>query len=82
MEQASELEFARGFNHAAILAEFRPELLNDIIPSVNPTNTYFEGFFAGKEQWELDNSNEQLDELENLRNNAENRDMDFERDMQ
>ena len=50
------------------------------MPSLNPSNTYFDGFFASKEQYELDNTKQQLSELENLRNNSDGREIDFGRD--
>jgi hypothetical protein len=80
MEQViNENDFAKGFNHSIILAEFRPELLNEIIPSINPTNTYFDGFFAGKEQWEVEQTNQQLQKLNSLREKGRSNEMDLER---
>lgn len=75
-----ENDYAKGFNHSMILADWRPELLNDILPSLNPTNTYFEGFFAGKEQWDLEQTNQELTELENLRENNRSNERELERE--
>lgn len=79
MEQIiNERYFAKGFNHSAILAEFRPDLLNDILPSINPKNTYFDGFFAGKEEWELEQKNKQLEKLSNLRESERSNERELE----
>ncbi|MDP3666058.1 MAG: hypothetical protein Q8R50_05210 [Sediminibacterium sp.] len=66
-EQEQNREYVRGFNNAYLLAEHEPQLLADITRSVNPSNEYFEGFFSGKEEWELEQSKDQLNELEQLR---------------
>jgi len=80
MDYINEKEYIKGFNHAAILSDLRPELLSDIIPSLNPSNSYFEGFFDAKEQYELNNTVQNLDELENLRQSNDSREIDFERE--
>jgi len=80
LEQINEREFTIGFNHAMVLAGARPELFEDIVQSVNPNNSYFDGFFSGKEQYELEETTRQLDELDNLREESNDRDEDFDRD--
>lgn len=77
MEQIpQEQEYIKGFNHAYLVAEFRPELLQQIVPENNSASDYCDGFFAGKEQWELGKEREQLEELNNLRDDGK----DFERE--
>ncbi|MCK9404391.1 MAG: hypothetical protein M0Q26_13455 [Chitinophagaceae bacterium] len=80
MEQTQDTngEYVRGFNHAYLLAEHEPQLLSDITRSVNPSNEYFEGFFSGKAEWELEQSKSEFNEIEQLREPQEehNRDLD------
>jgi len=47
-EQLNIEEYVAGFNNAVLLAEYEPEFLEEVVPSLNPSNNYFEGFFAGK----------------------------------
>lgn len=49
-------DYRRGFNNAYLLANYEPDLLSQIIPSLQPSNQYFSGFFAGKGQWEIEQS--------------------------
>ncbi|NOT91959.1 hypothetical protein [Ferruginibacter sp.] len=74
-------DYTSGFNHAYILAEYSPELLADIDQSNNPVNDYFEGFFAGKEHYQMEQEqSKELDELGVLRSNSKDRDKEFERE--
>lgn len=67
LEWEDNQEYVRGFNNAYLLAEHEPRLLSDITRSVNPSNDYFEGFFSGKAEWEIEQSKDQLNEIEELR---------------
>ncbi len=76
--------YRQGFNNAFLLAEYEPDLLKDIIPSLNESNDYFDGFFSGKAQWEqehdksLTQQTTELEELDQIRNEANELDQDLE----
>jgi len=74
-----EQEYMKGFNNAYLLATYRPELLQEIIPDNNSIGDYYTGFFAGKEQWEFDKEQEKLQELTSLRDDERINDRELER---
>lgn len=73
-----ENHFIEAFNNGYILQQYKPELLNTIFQNLTPTNNYLQGFFAGKKQFEIENSKNQMLELRQLRNNSQNKGKDFE----
>jgi hypothetical protein len=79
-ENLNEREYARGFNAATIIADYQPELLNEIVRSNNICDNYFDGFFAGK-QFCLDeiSHNQELEDLQSLRSESKERDNELER---
>ena len=72
--------YIKGFNSGYLLAKHEPELLTKIVKNVSPANDFVEGLFSGKEEFELEYSRSQLDEINHLRNNPENREKGFERE--
>lgn len=74
-------DFSRGFNNSYLIAEHEPELLADIIPSVNLATDYFRGFFSGKEQWDRDCEQRQLHELSQMRKQSLDRNQETEREV-
>ena len=72
-------EYTTGFNDAYILASAEPVLLEDIVRGVNPSNVYFEGFFAGKEQYQQEQVKVKEEELSQLRNKGRDRSNELER---
>lgn len=74
-------DFIQGFNNSYLLASYEPELLADIIPSINPDNDYFRGFFSGKEQWEREQEQRQVDELSQIRNRSLDRSQETEQEL-
>jgi len=81
IDQSEELprEYTTGFNHAYVLASAEPVLLEDIVRGINPSNVYFEGFFAGKEQWQQEQVKVKEEELSQLRNKGRDRSNELER---
>lgn len=80
MEQViNETEFIKGFNHAFLIAEFRPEMLKEIVLDTNQEPDYSLGFVEGIEQFEHDKEKMQLEELQNLRGNERELERDLER---
>ena len=72
--------YIKGFNSGYLLAKYMPVLLTKIVKNVSPTNDFVEGLFSGKQEYELEYSRTQLDELNLLRNKSENREKGFERE--
>lgn len=72
-------EYTTGFNHAYVLASAEPVLLDDIVKSMNPLNPYYEGFFAGKEQYQHEQVKVKEEELSQLRNRGRDRSNELER---
>ena len=79
-EQQPSKEFVRGFNDAYILAAHEPVLLSDMSRSLNPTNDFFEGFFAGKDQWQIEQEKSNERELSALRNRSKERERDSDKE--
>lgn len=61
-------EFTKGFNDAYLLGSHEPKILSGISPVDNPQNTYFDGFFMGKLEWEREQQKTQVQDLNKLRN--------------
>ena len=72
--------YIKGFNSGYLLAKHEPELLTKIVKNVSPANDFVEGLYSGKQEYELEYSRSQLDEINHLRNNPENREKGFERE--
>lgn len=72
-------EYTTGFNNAYLLASEEPQLLEDIVRGLNPTGIYFEGFFAGKDQWKHEQEKAQKNEMAQLRSRGKDIDREFER---
>lgn len=77
--EIQEQQYIKGFNHGYTLSRYEPGLTTKIIKNLNPANDYLSGFFSGKEEWELEQSRSQLDEIQRLRDNSKDREQDKER---
>ena len=77
MEQGEQI-FLKGFNSGYLLAKHEPDLLSKVAKTLEPKNDYLDGFLSGKEEYELELQNAQLNELGNLRDKSR----DNERDLQ
>ena len=79
---AQEQQYIRGFNHGYLLTKHLPELVAKLVRRIEATTSdYLSGFFSGKEEYELEVSRTQLDELDQLRNKTKDRGHDLEHDM-
>lgn len=76
MEQKNQ--YMQGFNSGYFLAKFEPGLLSKLLNQLTPVGDYLEGFFSGKEQFELEYTHKQINELDQLRKNFEDRDKGLE----
>lgn len=68
-----EQQFAKGFNDAYTIAKYEPCLLNKIINDLRPADAYFDGFFSGKQECELERRREDLRLLRDSRNQTRER---------
>jgi hypothetical protein len=76
---SQEIKYTRGFNNGYVLAKYEPGLLSKIIKNLRPVNDYLEGFFSGKDLYELELIQGQLKNLDNIRIRMEDRNIDLER---
>ena len=75
-----EQQYIKGFNHGYLLTKHLPDLVAKLVKNMRETtNDYFSGFFSGKEEYELEYSQSQLNELEQLRKESEDRERDVEK---
>ena len=52
--EAQERLYKDGFNNGYLLAKYEPDLLNKLLPHLQPINDYFDGIISGKEQFDID----------------------------
>lgn len=70
-------QYVRGFNHGYLLTKHVPDLVGKLTASLKAsTNDYLSGFFSGKEEYELELKQERLDELDQIRRKANDREHD------
>ena len=75
-----EQQYIRGFNHGYLLTKHLPALVGKLVKHIKATTSdYLAGFFSGKEEYELEYSQSQLNELQKLRNKSKDRDQDLEK---
>ena len=76
-----EQQYIRGFNHGYLLTKHLPDLVAQLIKHIKETTSdYLAGFFSGKEEWDLEYSRKQLNELENIRNGIKEKERGMERE--
>ena len=81
MDEQQEKQFITGFNNGYLLAKFLPELLIRLVKNLTPTNEYFQGFFSGSKEFEMENSKRQLDDLRRIRTQTKRLGRDFEKEI-
>lgn len=76
-----EQQYIKGFNHGYLLTKHLPDLVAKLVKGIRgATGDYFSGFFSGKEEYELEYSRAQLNELDNLRDRSKNKERDIEKE--
>jgi len=68
MEIANEQQYIKGVNHAYLLAEHQPQLLENLLKSES-RNDYFIGLQDGKRLYEQERSQSRLNELNKTKGN-------------
>lgn len=76
----NEQQYIKGFNNGYTLSKYKPDLINKLMQNLHPSNDYLEGLFSGREEFELETSRDQLQELHRLRNESRDRDHNLERE--
>jgi hypothetical protein len=79
MEQSEQL-YIKGFNRGYVITKYLPDLSASILNNIGTTNDFIEGFSSGKHEYEMEKTRTQLNELDELRNKPEERNIDLERD--
>lgn len=79
MKEQEEL-YIRGFNNGYILKKFEPTLLAAVLNNLSPTTPYLDGLLSGKDQFELEKFEKQVEDLDDLRNQSVSRENDLEKD--
>jgi hypothetical protein len=69
--------YRKGFNTGYCISRYEPKLADTLATGVSNTNDFFQGFFDGKEQVQLEKNKEQLQHLMHLRNKGKNLERDF-----
>lgn len=59
----TEYIYAKGFNTGYCITKYEPNLSDTFAKSVSNTNDFFQGFFDGKEQMQIEKNLEQLHQV-------------------
>lgn len=78
MEETSAL-YVLGFNHGYTISKYLPDLITQIVKQLSPINDYLSGFFSGKEEYELELEQVQLNELKQLHNQSKDLEQGLEK---
>jgi len=74
-----EQQYIKGFNHGYLLTKHLPDLVAKLLKHIkSATSDYLTGFYSGKEEYELEKSKEQINELRQIRDNNKDHDRDLE----
>lgn len=71
--------YIKGFNNGYLLSKHEPDLTGKLTQTLQPTGEYLEGFFSGKEEYEIEIRQIKLQELQSLRNKDRDREHEQER---
>ena len=70
---SEEQQYIKGFNHGYMLTKHLPELVARLLKHIKETTSdYIAGFFSGKEEYEFEQSRQQLDQMRELRGKGRN----------
>jgi len=62
-----ESKFIMGFNAGYLLAEHEPNMISNLLKDVQTTTSYISGMSFGQNEYELEQSKSQQNEIEKLR---------------
>jgi len=73
-----EKQFTRGFNSGYFLSKYLPDLFSKVLRNIKPTSDYLQGLFAGKKEFEIENTKQELNEVKRIRSSTKSHDTDRE----
>lgn len=62
-----EKQFATGFNNGYLIAKYLPQLFKKLQKSISNTGEYFQGFFSGAKEYDIETQKSRLDDLQKVR---------------
>jgi hypothetical protein len=77
----NEQQYIRGFNSGFLLAQFEPKLLDTVTKNLHSMNEYLEGLFDGREEFEIEQTRLQSEELKRLRTRSQDREIDLDKEL-
>lgn len=70
--ELNEQQFIKGFNHGYVLCEYEPKMLNILLKSIEPINSYISGMSWGQKEYELELAKSNLNEMDQHRQKSRN----------
>jgi hypothetical protein len=58
--ETQEQQFQKGFNNGYLLAQYKPELAQQVTKDLKPENDYLDGLLSGKKEYEMQKAKEQI----------------------
>jgi hypothetical protein len=52
--ESQEQQFQKGFNNGYLLAQYKPELAEQVTKDLKPENDYLDGLLSGKQEYEME----------------------------
>lgn len=77
--EINEKQFIAGFNSGYTLAKHEPTLLTSLLKDISPVTSYTQGMSSGQKEYEIEQTNDRLNELKQLK--APDKDITGERDL-
>lgn len=77
----TEKQYIQAFNNGYILAQYEPDFSNILTRGLTPTNNYLQGFLGGLKQLELENSKNQMHELQELRYQSQSKEKGYKNEL-
>lgn len=75
--ELNEKQFIAGFNSGYILAKHEPTMLTSLLKDISPNTSYVQGMSSGQKEYEFEQTNDRLNELERLKTPNINKDKDL-----
>jgi len=65
--EENRIQYISGFNSGYIMAKYHPELFEKLSEGTTLSNSFLEGFKAGKKEYDLELNSKELSEIGRLR---------------
>ncbi|HRG33568.1 MAG: hypothetical protein WBP33_07570 [Saprospiraceae bacterium] len=70
--ELNEKQFINGFNSGYLLAKYEPQMLTTLFNNIQPMNSYISGLYFGQQEFELEQTKNQIRDLSKLRQTTRN----------